>query len=366
MNTVETNNDNILEALKNIQRKTQEMSQVEFVFHPWMEFNNINMDGFRIPAINSPKIPRLKALPLIETPLTHIDSRKSATTNKYVPAPIGYTKSIQATYTDLLNRYGMFGLVRLTPLGCQLHEAVRLVECFDRIMEPYHKYGVLEDLTRFFGIESPISETLATRQSNLKSTWAGRVKHLWVHKELSDAEYERFTACEPFLARSAELAHRTALMPSDGILPKSIREINLQRKPKYDQTDVFIMNQFPGYNADTIIQKSQDQGVKGLTEVFKQLLEEVRNPNLAAQATSAVEQVAPEILQPTNGNGSSESLEEAAVVGEPEEDVQELDLSKCQGTTAAGSQCQRPPVDGRLYCIAHEPKEVEAAEAATV
>ena len=279
--------NNILATLQSIEEQTARLNKVAFVFHPWIEFNNLGNDGFRIPAVQSANIPRLTLIPLVSLNVKHIESRKNLSNNKYVPLPIAYTRSIYSSYIDLLQRYGRYGLVIIPSLGCNLNEAVRISEGFEKIMEPFHNGGLLEDLPEYFGEKSPVEDQLESRVKRIKTTAEARIKSLVTHMGLTEEDAERFREALPVLADSAVKAHRAALTPSNGILPQSIEEINDKRKPKFDEVDTFLRRQFPGYNSDSMLSKrNSNSDLAALTEVLRDLVNQRGAP--AAEVDNAI------------------------------------------------------------------------------
>lgn len=393
------NENPILTSLKNIEEQTARLHQVVFVFQPWIEFNNLSSNGFRIAAVPSAKIPRLQLIPLVATQSRHIESRKSSTTNKYVPVTVPYTVPIRSSYVDMLKRYGEFGLVKLDPLSCNLHEAQRRIELFSEMMEPYHQYCTLEDLTDFFGVSSPVEEQLGRKKSQVRMNAEAKIDSMVTHGKMTEAEAVLFKQCLPVLRSSAEKCHRKALHPTNGVLPQTLREINTQRKARFDEVDTFLRRQFPNYDADSrlSIRKNDNADLSELVTAIKDLvavhvagskpvtkedIETVKDMvSDIPQVSSLLESAAPQVSEEGSEGLSSDSLKRPAPPPPPpsedtppyeppagSEDTPPvpdltLDPTRCLGTRADGEQCGRKPVTDSKYCLAHEPAKEAVATA---
>lgn len=378
--------------MENIVEQTARINQVAFVFHPWADFNNLGPDGFRIPAVPMDKIPGMTLLPLFSIQQKHIDSRLDRATNKFVPMPIAYTQSIYASYIDLLQRYGAYGLDQIAALACILPEATRLLEVFDLMMEPFSNGGKLEDLCDYLGETSPVKDQFESTTTRVRTTAENKLKSLLVHDLITEDEKNRFLAAIPQLAACVVKAHRRALDPAQGVLPQSIEEINSKRKPKFDQVDNWLRQQFPGYNSDSLLSKSSgNNDISKLTDVLTQIVTNNQAQPAIQQAAAGLSPEAlsaaiaaikadPSLLEgpakpyimdmiPDNQDQSDAALGLDLSQNQGSSESLELDTSKCLGIAAStNKQCGRIP-DGKqeypLYCPGHQDQGKAAAEAAT-
>lgn len=380
----ENGNSSILATLQNIEEQTARLNQVAFVFQPWIEFNNLSNDGFRIAAVPLPVIPRLCLIPLVSIRPTHIESRINPTTNKVVPMPVAYTRPIYASYIDLLQRYGSFGLVLLESLACNLNQAQRTSDVFELIMKPFHDNGgVLEDLPAYFGEESPVAEQFEGTTVRVRTNAKDVLRKLALYDNIKAEEHDKFIEALPLLADSAIKSHRAALHSQNGVLSQSIREINKGNKAQFDDVDTFLKRQFPGYNSDSLLShKSSNSDIGRLADMFEKIVAAAVTPQqkaVVAEAAKEVQRVAPELsgmIPPDTGtlsdadtgadlssnqgvplgqtNGFSDSLE-----ADPPVDLEgnPLNLEKCLAIAKSGKQCKLNP-DPTLvfpdYCGSHQ------------
>ena len=375
--------NNILSTLQAIQEQTAKLNRVSFVFHPWYEFNNLGVDGFRISAVQHPTIPRLSLIPLVSLNVKHLDSRKDSTTNKYVSRPVPYERPIRASYIDLLQRYGRYGLVILPSLDCSLEDAIRLTEAFNLMMAPFRATGLLEDLPEYFGVQSPVAAQFDSRQTRLYTTASEQLDACLSAGTIEAADVEKLRLAIPVLADSAEKAHRAALTPSNGTLTQSIAEINDRRKTKFDEVDVFLQKEFPGFNSDSLLSRSNKAGsLDRVADLLERVLERavtpqgVVPPEVAAVVQQAQGAIAQEtttaggpsaVVIPADTSGVSDAelgVDLTQVQPNPADLI--LDPEACLGITSAGRQCKMKP-DPSLahpeYCPVHQSQGEDKAEA---
>lgn len=362
-------NDSILNSLRAIQEQADQWNRVEFLFQPWTEFNNFGIDGFRIKAIQNPVIPRLSLIPIVQYGGHHIDSHKNPNTDKYAPVKVPYSHSIEATYLDCLQRYGRYGLVKLDAITCRLEQVERYAKIFETLMFPYMKDGLLQDLCTYFGAESPVEDLFEEPQTRVQDTYESVLDAMAKEQFISQEEYAKFKAILPVLAASAKTAHRMALMPSVGVLPQSIEEINDRRKAKFDDLDTFLRREFPEYNSDTNVSKrpkksEENTGLADLTNLMGQFVKTVT----AMQSGQKVE--TQELLD------AAKQATESVAETEENNDPPVLDTpAKCKGVTRENRPCKlegMPTLEFPDYCPAHQEQGRKAAassespEAATV
>lgn len=358
--------NNILATLKNIEAQTARLNKVAFVFQPWIEFNNLGVDGFRIPAVQHSFIPRLQLIPLVSISANHIESRKSLTTNKYVPLPVAYQRPIHASFIDLQQRYGSYGLVLVEPLSCSLNEAIRTSELFDKMMAPFKEKGLLEDLPEFFGVESPVKDMFSNHVSRVKTTAERKLASMLTHMEMDEDEYAKFIESIPILADSAVKCHRRALSPASGILPQSIEEINDRKKPKFDEVDAFLRRQFPGYNSDSSVSRTnQNDGIMQLVNILTTM---AAGGNLTqSNVKEVVQREAPSLADMLPIQAGESDAETGIDLEASSDSLKAFNPNKCAAIANSGSQCKQAPdqeAEYPLYCKVHQNRAKELTEAA--
>lgn len=328
-------NSTAAQALKSIRSAIAHQEKVIFVFHAWRDMSNIASAGLAHPAIPLMTIPRMELIPIVETQDALHESRinERSPTLSIIPVKIPFTRSIEDTYTDLVNSFGQFGLTRIAALDCSLDDVDRYDAVFNRMMEGF-RGGVLQDLPEYFGERSPVADQFGADKTRVTTTAYTELKKLAMTGEITEQDYETFLKALPTLAQSAVTAHRQALLPGQGILPQSILNINSGDKQNFDETDHFLIRQFPGFSADSrISKKTETDGITKLAELLADML-----------GAPVQRETVREMVAPTAPPEPELDFVENGPAMEPE-----LDPSKCKAITAAGAQCQRDP-EANGYC----------------
>jgi hypothetical protein len=345
--------NNILNTLQSIRQQTSSLSRVAFVFHCWMPFNNLNSDGYRIPAIQSAQIPRLTLLPIVALNVPLFDSIRNPNTNKFTPVVQQHRRPIEASESIITQRYGKFGFIKIPELETDLEQAESYIQYFDAIMRPFHAQGgKIQDLPEYFGAQSPVEEIFDKLGGRVTTTAKKELDNMFRGGIISEDDYLKFLSAMNSFARSAITAHRVALMPGYGILQESITAINEKNKSRLDAADEFLIREFPGFDsASQLNRRSAQSDTKELTDVFREFL--------AANMPKAQTAEVPAAVVPPVVPVASEPLEEV--------ETSTLDEAiKCLATTASGNPCSLDARPGYKSCIniAHQKKLGEFVEEA--
>lgn len=318
-------------ALESIRNTIAHQEKVVFVFHPWHDFNNLAM-GFKFPAIPMDVIPRLTLIPMVTRQGQHIESRISDRSPNLtvVPSVITHTREIEEDYSDLLHRFSKYGLTRIPALDCSLDDVDRIVAIFNRMMQPFT--GVLQDLPEYFGQRSPVTDVFGPDSRRINTTAKAVLTALAKEGEISEPDLDRFLKAVVTLGNSAVVAHRHALTPTHGILTGSIININAGDKASFDETDQFLIRQFPAFSADSRVSKKTE--TDGITKLA----------DLLADRLGASRQEVVEAVAPAAAPAPTEELDTV-------ENGPELDKAYCKAISkTTNEQCRRPAEDNG-YCI---------------
>jgi hypothetical protein len=244
----------VRDALDNIRKLIAEKEKVAFVVNFWMPHNNLGMSGFRFPQYPDAYIPPSTLLPLVTITQKHIDSFINPMNGKVTPFDTPFEQDIRQSITDLQRRFGKYGLVELPNLACTLEETDELIEAFDFMMDGFK--GTLQDLPYFFGSTSPVEIQFDNPISRLDKTPEGDpitydkvLSQLVSSGKISEKNFRRLMASVNEFIQSAEIAHRAALTPQDGILHRTILSMNTGKKDGLDEADIWLTRQFPDFNA---------------------------------------------------------------------------------------------------------------------
>lgn len=324
-------------ALDNIRSQIAHQGKVAFAFHCWKDFNNIGMNGPKFKCITGPTIPGRTLIPIVEYTDTYIDSR----VNDHSPilhistVSVPYKVPIEQSFTDLIMRFGKYGFARIYSLDCSIEDVELYQSVFSMMMEGFTG-GVLQDLPAYFGEYSPVQDLLGPDVRRVHTTAAAELDKLLSAGKITKHIYDKFAAAIPAFGSSAVSAHIMALMPSTGKLTSSILDINAGERSSFDETDQYIMRQFPAFSAESrISRKSETDSISKLAEI---LAEKLGSP---VQTKEVLEAVAP-----------------AAAPSQPEEldivenlDPPDPNLVLCKATSkSTGQQCRNPATDTG-YCI---------------
>jgi len=253
---VSVKNTVISGALETIRRIITEHEKVLFVIHFWMPFSNLWMGGFRFPQVPDPYIPSGVLIPLVDTPQKHLDSFTHPITNKVNPFEVEYMQKPNASLIDLQRRYGRYGLVKVEGAECTLNEATDMIEGFNLVFNEFN--APLQNLSDFFGFVSPVEMQFDNPIARCKTTYSEVLDKLANSGRISELVYHRLLASIGSLQQSVEVAHRCALVPEDGILTRSIREINQGDKAGLDMTDIWLTKHFPDFKVGTRLKGKED------------------------------------------------------------------------------------------------------------
>jgi hypothetical protein len=351
--------NNILNTLESIRQQTSSLSRVAFVFHCWMPFNNLCTDGYRIPAIQSDKIPRLTLLPIVALNVPLFDSIRNPNTNKFVPVVQQHRRPIEASYSIITQRYGKFGFIMIPELDTDLEKAETYLQYFSAIMRPFYAQGgKMQDLPEYFGAQSPIEEIFDKVGGRLTTTARNELDNMFRAGTISEADYHKFLASMNSFARSAITAHRIALAPGYGILQESITAINEKHKARLDAVDEFLIREFPGFDsASQLNRRSAQDSTKELTDVFREFLQTQAGKSPVAQVQETIPAV------PVTEAAFSEPLKEDEIETSTLDEVIGI---KCMATTGAGNPCSLTARPGFKSCIniAHQKQTGEFADEA--
>lgn len=350
----------IKEQLDRIKSEVRRTDRVVFALHCWMPLNNIGSGGFKLPAIPSAKIPRVSLIPIVINKEVLVDSKRSQQTNKFIPFNVEFQVDIETSWVDILNKHGQYGMVRLDSLECDIETAERVNEVFN-MMQTGFVGGVLQDLPAYWGGESPVIGEFETMLSRVKTTAQRKLSELLAAGQITRQEASAFLTALPELARSAEIAHNVALNPSNGILPKSIEQVNTGDKSRLDLTDNWIMREFPDYNSTsrlnrrnegdqitrlaTLISDSltnrpqQSSGVQvdnaAPLDNLKDLEIELKLEDDISQPEMSLADDVPEFKLPSE----TSPADFAAQVADPAPTSSKPDFGQCQAQNASGIQC---------------------------
>lgn len=324
-------------ALENIRSQIAHQGKVSFAYHCWRDFNNLG-SGLRFRSIPADTIPGYSLIPIVEYTDTYVDSRVNDNSPilHITPVSVPFKVSIEQSFTDLLTRYAKYGMVRVTPLDCSVDQAEVYQDVFNRMMEGFAG-GVLQDLPEYFGAISPVRDMFGPDTKRVRTTAAAELDRLLNTQVLTREHYDKFKAAIPFFAESAMVAHRHALLPSSGKLTSSILDINSGERSNFDETDQYLIRQFPAFSADSRISKKNE--TDGITKLAELLADRLAAPVSQQAVTEAVAPAAAPSVEPEMD--ITENLDPTPPPFDPE---------KCKAISkATGLQCQRPP-EANGYC----------------
>jgi hypothetical protein len=325
-----TLNPAVNSALNSIRQSLEFQKQVSFVYHSWLPFSNLALQGFKFPQVPEREIPRLSLIPIVATTGTLIGSTMSTQHNRHVPTPVVYQRSVESSIADLLMKYSQFGLVRIPSLDTDVDKIDEAVSLFQAITQGIDYNTPLELLTEYFGTDSPVDFQFTKKRALLKRT----AKDYLDNYASDDTTYEKGEQAIAVLGQSAQVAHIMAIEPANGILPKTIRAISERLKFRFDLVDEWLVRQFPSYDSKGgLTQAKEDSG----TDLLQKLVE------LLAERQGAMSQPSPKSVAP-----SSESLEEAVV---------EVEKVSCAATKANGEPCRNSALEGSEFCRYHNRQE---------
>lgn len=340
--------NNILSTLQNIRQQTSVLNRVAFVFHCWLPFNNLNSDGYRVPAIMSATIPRMTLIPILSTRVSLFDSVRNPATNKFMPVVQQHQRPIEASVSIITQRYGKFGFIRIPELDCDIEEAENYIRYFDAIMRPFKEQGgKMQDLPSYFGSTSPVDEIFDKKGDRVKTTAYAELDNLFSTGRIPETDYNIFRSALNRFAQSASTAHRVALMPGYGILQESITAVNEKYKSRFDEADEFLIREFPDFNSSSrITQRAQQDSTAALTEVFREFLAAQSQPK--APAPVEAPPVIPNVIE--RAPDISVVEEDSTVVNE-EVAALNVDPVKCMATTKSNNACQLDARPGFKSCV---------------
>lgn len=367
-------------ALEELQRLIKHQERVCYVVHFWKPFENLSASGFRFPQIPESPIRARVLHPLVEIRLKHLDSTLDAAKNKVVPKETVFAQDINVSFADLQVKFAKYGLVRVDPLDGGLEEARATVSVFAALMNEVKKTP-LQFLPEFFGGVSPVQDLFSPGKS-YKGKTAEELISGFEEDAGESALLDNLKASLPLFAQSVAEAHQSALLPVDGILSKSIDQINEGTKKGLDQSDLWISEQFPGFDvASRLNQKQGDSSIDRLADVLsekfqstpstkpvsdeeREAIKQQLRDELAEEAAKLADtppedpdaSVTLEGNEPedpdtepdstgtdedeTEDSGETGDSNEAPPNGEVEED-EDVDINQCLAITGAGNQCKR-------------------------
>jgi hypothetical protein len=326
-----TINPAINSALDNIRASLAHQKQVAFVFHSWMPFANLSLQGFKFPQVPEKQIPRLSLIPIVAITEHLMGSRVSTSTNRHIPVPVVYQKEIGDSLTDLKMRFSQFGLVELPTLATDVDQIDDSISIFSILTRGISQATNLELLPEYFGATSPVDFQFTKKRPLIKKTALDYLEDAVKAKEITIDMADRAELACQALGQSTSVAHIFALEPANGVLPKTIRNISDRLKFRFDIVDEWLVRQFPSFDSKGGLNQAQEQSGNDLLEKLVELL--------SAQKAPAVE-------PPTNSIPAGESLE----VAEEEEEVK----VQCQQIKKDGTQCKGTALEDSLFCRVHQ------------
>jgi hypothetical protein len=314
-------------ALNTIRESLNEQKQVSFVYHSWLPFANLSLQGFKFPQIPEREIPRLSLIPIVATTGVLMGSTMSTAHNRHVPTPVSYQMDIKSSIADLMMKYAQFGLVRVQSLDTDVDRIEEAVNLF-QIITPGLNYDTpLEVIPEYFGIESPVDFQFTRKRKLLKTTALDYLSDAVT----DEAEFSRGEQAIAVLGQSAAVSHIVALEPANGILPKTIRSISERLKFRFDLVDEWLVRQFPSYDSKGGLSQAKEESG---TDLIKQLVELL--------AAKQAPEPAPTNAIPAFSEPLEAEVEEGAVA-----------KRSCIAVKKDGEFCKGFAIEGSDFCRFH-------------
>src|SRR5262245_48919078 len=249
-------------------KRVESVNTVKFVFHPWIEINNIGPDGFNF-NVHYARLERLKLIPipvfdyariipqsnnfsLMSAVVGDIGAIPSRNQNKVETLMQMPTTSVEALKTA----YSKYGMVELPSLESFDEQSLRAsFMLFGQIFRE-----VENDEDRNIG-RRPRGLVLEDFPLWLDHDAPNLIEHLRRTEVLDDVERALRLITE--LRESIRLAEEAALSPSVGILPRTKELLNITAnrgtggKTHLDELDEWLLKQYPSFEMDTDVERAR-------------------------------------------------------------------------------------------------------------
>lgn len=242
--------------------------RVDFVLHSWKPFSNLGHDGLQFKCVPAAFIPRMTLIPIVALPSTLGTHRVDDDTNRVKATEMKYLRESSFEVTDLISRFAAHSLVPVPGFNFNVTDIRRAFILYELVMGGVGEKANLEEYAGYLEVELPFT---APRYKG--DTASMIVQRILEDRRLPETDTFSIDALLTALRTSVTISVEMATEAINGRLPQAIRQINEGSKHRFDETESWLVSQFPSFDTTSRItggakSDNQDDAITRLTDLL--------------------------------------------------------------------------------------------------